>query len=330
MANPIGFSSKLPRLATRSKAGPAVAEPALSSGDQVSISRSACLTTLAGWGKRMAMRAVDGVAGLGLFLLAPRRSQQLQQSYEKGASLLGPDFSQRVADSAFKALVELVERADLPGANARERLDFILWYTDSNRGSHEGGWSQLKQIFTHFHPQSPFLTQANDRGFAQDVSDSRKWYNPDATGFVMDNYTGRVDQGSPQVGHFLTAVDIGRQTPLLEKALHSAALGHELIGDDQGPLRQVLVGLSHSKDRKLFEQVIAAAERGDREQARQLVATILPDLSDAGQEPGRVGNSRQDLLNTSYGMAMGRLVREGGLQTRRQLADWLQKNLGQN
>lgn len=276
------------------------------------------------------MRAVDGVAGLGLFLLAPRRSQQIQESYEKGAALLGQDFSQRVARSAFKGLMELVERPDLPGQNARDRLDFILWYTDSNRDSAEGGWSQLKQIFTHFHPENPFLTQANDRGFASDVSDSRKWYNPDATGFLMDNYSGRVDQGSPQVGHFLTAVDIGRQSPLLEKALHSAALGHELIGDDQGPLRQVLVGLSRGHERKLFEQVIRAAESGDREQARKLVDTILPDLSDSGQEEGRVGNSRQDLLNTSYGMAMGRLLRTGRLQTRPQLAEWLQQNLGQN
>ena len=54
----------------------------------------------------------------------------------------------------------------------------------------------------------------------------------------------------------------------------------------------------------------------------------LPDLSVTGDEPGRVGNSKQDLLNTSYGFAFGQLVRQGGLTTRQQAANWLHDNVG--
>ena len=62
-----------------------------------------------------------------------------------------------------------------------------------------------------------------------------------------------------------------------------------------------------------FGALPPAAERTDRLEAHRLVEEALPDLSDSGLEPGRVGNTRQDLLNTSYGLAFGRLVRSGQL-----------------
>jgi hypothetical protein len=308
-------------------------------GDQVSLSapeggppqKHGALARLAEWGSGLAMAALDGVAGLGLFLIGPNRlSQEKEKAYRLGQATLAADkeFPQRVASSAFDGLLELMRRPDLPGQTASERLDFVMWYTDSNRDQGLGAWTRLKQVLTHFHPESPFVLAANDRGFAADVADSAKWYNPAATGYVMEVVHGRENQGSPQVGHFLTAVDIGRQNPVLSKLLHSAAVGHELTGDDHGPLEQVLLGLTHRKERALFAAAVKAAAQSQRQKAHQAVERALPELSVNGDEPGRVGNSKQDLLNTSYGMAFGQLVRQGKLETREQAADWLFHNLG--
>lgn len=271
-----------------------------------------------------------GIGAIGLFLVGPHRSQRQLEEYSAGEKIISGDcgFRDRVATSAFDGLLELMRRPELPGQNAAERLDFILWYTDSNRDSHDSSWTEFTRVLNHFHPDSPFVNQANDRGFADDVADGRKWYNPDATGFFTKIPHDRLNEGSPQVGHFLTAVDIGRQSPILSGLLRVAAVGHELIGDDQGAVQQILAGVTHPQERKLFGQAITAAKESDRGKAHQLVETALPDLTVEGNEPGRVGNSKQDLLNTSYGVAFGELVRSGHFQSREQAADWLDQNVG--
>lgn len=305
--------------------------------DSVKLSQAAPVSTSKGFlgrlmeaGRAAASACLNGIAGLGLVMLAPNLSAETEAHYLEALGRLERDsgFRERVACSAFDGLLELFRRPDLPGKSARERLDFVLWYTDSNRDCHDGNWTKLKQIFTHFQKDSPFLNQANDRGFASDVADGSKWYNPQATGYLMEVYTGKVDQGSPQVGHFLTAVDIGRQRPVLNRLLRPAAVGHELVGDDQGPVKQILKGLSHGQPRALFHEAIVAASEGNRASAHALVEQALPELSVHGSEPGRVGNSKQDLLNTSYGMAFGQLVRDGKLKTADDAADWLYRNVG--
>lgn len=270
------------------------------------------------------MAALNCVGGIGLFLLGPSRSAAKLEEYQQAQ--LGEGFSARVGASAFGALTELFERADLPGQTAAERLDFVLWSTDTN--CEKGAWEKLQLLCTHFRSDSPFVVHANDRGFAPDVADGVKWYNPAATGFVYDVYHDRVDMGSPQVGHFLTAVDIGRQPSWKETLLRPAAVGHELVGDDQGAVPQILAGLTHSRERGLFAEAIAAAEAGDRALAHRCVSLALPDLSVSGNEPGRVGNSKQDLLNTSYGIAFGRKVRRGDFASPAEAADWLARNVG--
>lgn len=335
---PAGYHPYLAVASGKRAEGPApetFLEPAVA--ESVTISRRApkpasrgFMTSLKKAGRSAAAACLNGVAGLGLFLLGPRLSEQTRASYQKALRTLELDsgFRDRVASSAFDGLLELFRRQDLPGQSARERLDFVLWYTDSNRDCGDDNWTRLKQIFTHFQKDSPFLNQANDRGFAADVADGSKWYDPQATGYLMRVNSGRVEEGSPQVGHFLTAVDIGCQNPVLNRLLRPAAVGHELVGDDQGPVKQILRGLTHTKERALFHQAIAAASQGDRMEAHALVEQALPDLSVHGAEPGRVGNSKQDLLNTSYGMAFGQLVRDGKLVTSEDAATWLYQNVG--
>lgn len=283
---------------------------------------------LARLGRSLAEGVLNGVAGVGLFLLGPWRSERKLEEYQRGEALLGGDFSARVAESALGGLTELFRRPDLPGKTAAERLDFVLWTTDTDRGPAKPAWERLQLLCTHFRPDSPFVLQANDRGFAPDVADGVKWYNPEATGFVYDVYTDRVNMGSPQVGHFLTAVDIGRQPAWKEALLRPAAVGHELVGDDQGAWPQILAGLTHGRERRLFAEAIRAAEQGERARAHRLVEDALPDLSVSGNEPGRVGNSKQDLLNTAYGIAFGRMVRRGDFASPSQAADWLDRHLG--
>ena len=288
------------------------------------------IRSLLGAGKAAGMACLNGVAGLALYLLGPHRSEKTEAAYNQGLKTLESDagFRDRVTTSAFDGLLELFRRSDLPGESAKERLDFVMWYTDTNRDCPADSWTKLKQIFNHFQKDSPFLNQANDRGFAADVADGTKWYNPEATGYIMQVVSGKENQGSPQVGHFLTAVDIGRQNPVLNHLLRPAAVGHELVGDDQGPVKQIMMGLTHGKQRSLFHQAIAAAGQSDRAAAHAIVEQALPELSVHGAEPGRVGNSKQDLLNTSYGMAFGQLVRDGALGSASDAADWLCKNVG--
>jgi hypothetical protein len=176
---------------------------------ELTSQRSPLLAPLKELGRASALAVANGVGGLGLFLFGPHFSRAQERDYRQAQEVLKQDgFSQRVATSAFDGLLELMERPGLPGENAKERLNFVMWLTDTNRDSSEPSWKKLTHIFNHFHPDSAFVTHANERGFAHDVADGRKWYNPEATGFVDAKYHGRIDQGSPQVGHFLTAVDI--------------------------------------------------------------------------------------------------------------------------
>lgn len=288
------------------------------------------IAKLADLAKQSAQAVQNGIGALGLFLIGPHHSERQLEDYAAGEKTIKSDagFRARVATSAFDALLELMRRPDLPGQTAAQRLDFVLWYTDSNRDSQDSSWTELTRVLNHFHPESPFVNQANDRGFAADVADGRKWYNPEATGYFTKVAHDRVNEGSPQVGHFLTAVDIGRQAPLLNGLLRVAAVGHELIGDDQGAVKQIMAGVTHGQQRSLFAQAIEAAKVSDRSTAHQLVESALPELSVEGNEPGRVGNSKQDLLNTSFGIAFGELVRSGKFQTCGEAADWLENNVG--
>lgn len=288
------------------------------------------LAALSRVGKNTAMAVANSVGALTLALVGPHTGKTLEAEYRVGLAKLSEDtaLTDKIGQSAFDGLLEMMRRSDLPGKSAQQRLDFVMWATDSNRDSQEPSWKKLTQIFNHFHPESAFVTHANDRGFAHDVADGRKWYNPEATGFIPDVYHGRIDQGSPQVGHFLTAVDIGRQPAPLERILRTAALGHELTGDDQGAVKQMWLGFTHHLERALFGKVIESAERGDRSSAHRYVEQALPDLTDSGQEIGRVGNSRQDLLNTSFGFAFGRMIRSGEFGSREEAANWLENNVG--
>lgn len=66
-------------------------------------------------------------------------------------------FKAQRATDALGALLYLFDDAQLPGADAAERLDFILWYT-------KGGL-----------PFAHFRVDFTDTGFAEEFQDSRLW-----------------------------------------------------------------------------------------------------------------------------------------------------------
>jgi hypothetical protein len=333
----IGFQNRYPYSTRKTQPRVAHSNEPISPTDRVSLSgsekkpeRHGLVDSLRRVARRTAIAALNGVGFVALALLGSKPSEGELADYKVAEQKLSSDvaFEERVAESGFDGVLELFEREDLPGQSAKERLDFVLWYTSCKRGKLGGSWHQLKKEYTHFNTTTPFVRQANDRGFAQDVRDGFKWYDAEATGWTETRPTGKIEMGSPQVGHFLTAVDIGHQAAPVERLLRIPALGHELIGDDQSETRQILEGLVSPHRLHLFNKAISAAEQQERSEAHKAVREALPELTENGDEAGRVGNSWQDLLNTSYGIAFGRKVRSGELETRAEAAAWLSSNVG--
>jgi hypothetical protein len=240
------------------------------------------------------------------------------------------------ADSDFRALVrtdsaaaflKLFSDPTLPGQSAKDRLDFILWYT------HEPKDGPL------LHFRSMGGATFTDSGFDPELQDGKLFSDPECS--------------NNQVGHFLTAVDMSRvQNPLNHALYEAAAIGHENLGDKVVPssnlshVLQFVAGVAALATGKAnhFEQAVAAAKAGNREGVKQAVrAAFLPGMLAADQAidqnlPGgaeaqahrdrfRKGNSQQDLRLTAYGYAFGELISEGKFPRCEDAAAWLRKSI---
>src|SRR5688572_27018577 len=75
----------------------------LSAGPVSKGGAGGALKTLLGWGSALGMACLNGIAGVGLLLLAPRLSQKKEQEYSQGEAVLKADtgFLERVRTSAF-------------------------------------------------------------------------------------------------------------------------------------------------------------------------------------------------------------------------------------
>ena len=177
-------------------------------------------------------------------------------------------------------------------SSASERLDFVLWYTHTGVRTHSG-WSR------------------NHSGFPKQYQDP--W--PDSR---------------DQVGHFLTAVDIGRSD---FPPYYLCALGHELVGD--GPyVHDALIqcGTPTPSQTNYFFEALEAEVVGNDILRDCLIARLLPELPeelDANdpQFSGRQGNSRQDLRLTLKGLNFGKRVQMGNISTPHEASMWLVANL---
>lgn len=227
-----------------------------------------------------------------------------------------PEF-QKLAETDSEAALEFLfgegnENVDLSalGTDARTRMEFVLDYTSSD-------------------PEKPvhFAKPFNDSGFHEGFQDSPIW------GAASGN----------QVGHFLTAVDIGMEhTGAYPKPLElAAAIGHEKWGDDRGANPEVFQGLAglNPKDQVMFQLGVGAVRDPERTPAEKYAAVaatsqaILPDLPTDDWTPNgwdqfwRRGNSQQDLRLTTYGVALGEMINAGEIKTTDEVAAFLQQNL---
>lgn len=214
-------------------------------------------------------------------------------------------------NDSLEALAQLMERDDLPGNSAKQRLDFIFRYTQNG-----------KKAFMTTH----FRVGYNDSGFNKSFQDGHLYENP----AVSNN----------QVGHFLTAVSMGQFSNWnpWQGLTRFASIGHETIGDHNSHAWQAIWGGSNPMDHLRLSWAIGEAKKGNVEKAKDYVGAIMNKTGmDRDHEAftkesnynNRRGNSHQDMLLTAYGYAFGQKVKNDEFSSRQEAADWLRENLGQ-
>ncbi len=151
-----------------------------------------------------------------------------------------------------------------------------------------------------------------DEGFGQDMADDH----------LYGAFWGEQLPYSRQLGHFLTAVDMGRDGGDGWKRL---VVGHEQFGDQgivpgSAPVKQSLEPTD--ADLAAFDLAVERDLAGDYVGRDAALASIL-DPDKHGRLAARRGNSLEDLRLSVRGWALGRLVATGQIKTNRELANWI-------
>jgi hypothetical protein len=197
-------------------------------------------------------------------------------------------------DNAYQGFRALLSDERLPGDTLQDRMEFVLDLTADNAVAP-----------THFSSEISF----SDGGLRDELRDSPIW------GTTWSN----------QIGHFLTAVDMG-QRAISRKGMYAAmAMGHELTGDlvkgggyrtIGGLLRQSLNvanqlahGLKPSVLRA-FDEGVEAAKNSDTAGVNRAAQAIM-GCPDSELEARRSGNSQADIRLTMYGWAWGEIIARG-------------------
>jgi hypothetical protein len=130
---------------------------------------------------------------------------------------------------------------------------------------------------------------------------------------------------STQLGHFITAMDMGYNSSL--------STGGQVIAREQHPdtdIRSYLGGfplfLVDDADIVAFEQAAASDLQGNPLARDYWLATIM-DEDRFGPQSGRRGNSMEDLRLTVKGWEVGREIAAGRLKTSGEVADWIIRNV---
>ena len=164
---------------------------------------------------------------------------------------------------------------------------------------------------------------------------------------------------SRQIGHFLTGVGhrIGGLSPILragtfvtsvvngglegaaEDLVTSVDVGHESLADGVGLFGKLLatirqLGTALAEDVADFNRAVENMNDDplgtvDIEQALRDLSPVIARMNlSTSQEPGREGNSVQDLLLTALGHHFGNMIKENRFENAGQAAAWLRVNLG--
>jgi hypothetical protein len=187
---------------------------------------------------------------------------------------------------------------NLPGNTAMDRTRYLLNATNN-------GPSFLGIGYPHMH----FANLApGDRGFDPQYQDWAIW----------------PDSGN-QAGHFLTAVDFSlwandRKLPpmysewIAKPLALGSVIGHEMVGDGQGPFIQTTVGILSNL--VTFGAVNRWFLSGEDKNFHKIVGNSLGE-----------GNSMQDLRLSYQGWVAGEQLSNGNIQTTQEFSQWLKDNL---
>ncbi len=132
-----------------------------------------------------------------------------------------------------------------------------------------------------------------------------------------------------QLGHFLTAVDMGLDGG---DWLKSAMINHEQIPDDAlggfGAAALAFAKRASPEDMAAFDSAVTYDKLGDYDSRDKMLRSILekPDLK---PWQTREGNSLEDLALSVKGWELGREIARGELKTSKDVADWIAGNIAE-
>jgi RHS repeat-associated protein len=134
---------------------------------------------------------------------------------------------------------------------------------------------------------------------------------------------------SKQIGHFLTAVNMGKGGVGPEKLRMQNIMAHELTGDLEGSaaIGSILwqLGQPARGSAAVFTRAVNSYEAGD-------IAAMKTDLGKWFEERSSsgLGNSVEDLCLSVAGWSLGRQIRDSVLRTNQDVAIWMAEHLASN
>lgn len=218
----------------------------------------------------------------------------------------------------FITLFEDNELNSLLGVNGSEMAKWVMSLT--RNGIMDSGIGPL-----HF----KFEELKGDEGFKEELRDQN---------FYRVDWEAPDDTLSPQIGHFLTAVDMYKYG---ERGIRFS-LGHEKIGDTfnfkyDGPFVSLWKRFNQyaptsSEDIENFHTAIEMHKAGNIEERDQLLWQILGfddtiELDETYVDSSRQGNSLQDLRLTLMGYVFAEWLVNNPNATPIDVANWLRDNL---
>ena len=221
---------------------------------------------------------------------------------------------------------------DADGSALYELIQQVSW-------GHDTAANRLEQVLDATLSVPPFMrphfrglgSRKGDEGFQAQFRDDHLYR--DVWGFETPY--------SQQVGHFLTAVDMGRGGASLEDVWIRFIVGHEMYTDGgKGPSglgpggsslaytvpMQILQPTEY--EIALFKQAVQLDAAGRFDERDDLLYAILDPSKHGGLEY-RIGNSMEDLRLSVKGYRLGQMVSSGELATNKDVANWIAFNVAE-
>jgi hypothetical protein len=216
-----------------------------------------------------------------------------------------------VDDSPLYLLILEISQGSSSAAEALERILKETSGTNFSFLSEKDNADLGKLLHTNFLGMGRL---AGDKGFAANFGDDYL--------YGQKGWGGRTGV-SQQLGHFLTAVNMGRDGSEFFKRM---VVGHEQVSDLalRAPVSTLL--RPTGADIQAFDHALAADASGNISAREAALGSIL-DPGRIGPLENRQGNSLEDLRLSVRGWRLGTMVASGEIATNRQVANWIALNV---